>query len=71
MVEAGIQMLTEASPDTPAATWDQLRTTVGDCLGSLDRRLKESGPLQPDRFSLQEANERLNFLMRQRRGFRA
>ncbi len=71
MVEAGIQMLTEASPDTPAATWDLLRTTVGDCLGSLDRRLKESGPLQPDRFSLQEANERLNILMRQRRGFRA
>lgn len=71
MVEAGRQMLAVASPDTPAAMWNLLRTTVGDCLGSLDRRLKESGPLQPDRFSLQEAKERLNILMRQRQRFRA
>jgi hypothetical protein len=71
MVEEGIQALTEASPGTPAATWDLLRTAVDECLGSLDLRLKESGPLQPDRFSLQEANERLNLLMQQRWRFRA
>lgn len=66
MVEAGIQMLTESSPDTPAGTWNLLHTAVDECLHSLDLRLKESGPLQPDRFSLQEANERLDLLMRQR-----
>jgi Plasmid pRiA4b ORF-3-like protein len=66
MVEAGIQMLTESSPDTPAGIWNLLHTAVDECLHSLDLRLKESGPLQPDRFSLQEANERLDLLMRQR-----
>ncbi|HTF63968.1 MAG TPA: hypothetical protein VK638_14890 [Edaphobacter sp.] len=71
MVEEGIQTLTEASPGTPAATWDLLRCAVDECLGSLDLRLKESGPLQPDRFSLQEANERLDLLMQQRWRFRA
>jgi len=48
-----------------------LRTAVDDCLVSLDARLKEYGPLQPDRFSLQEANDRLDLLMRQRLRFRA
>jgi hypothetical protein len=71
MVEAGIQMLTGSSPDTPVETWDLLRTAVDDCLASLDQRLKESGPLQADRFNLQEANERLNLLMQQRWRFRA
>ena len=65
MVEAGIQMLTAASPSTAADTWDLLRAAVDDCLVSLDQRLKESGPLEPDQFSLQEANERLAILMRQ------
>ena len=71
MVEAGIQMLTESSPETPSGSWELLRTAVDDCLVSLDARLKEYGPLQPDRFSLQEANERLDHLMRQRLRFRA
>ena len=71
MVEAGIQMLTESSPETPSSSWELLRTAVDDCLVSLDARLKEYGPLQPDRFSLQEANERLDLLMRQRLRFRA
>jgi hypothetical protein len=66
IVEAGIQLLNQSSPDTPSSRWEQLRTAVDDCLVSLDARLKESGPLQADRFSLQEANERLDLLMRQR-----
>ena len=70
-VEAVIQMLTESSPETPSSSWELLRTAVDDCLVSLDARLKEYGPLQPDRFSLQEANERLDLLMRQRLRFRA
>jgi hypothetical protein len=68
MLEAGIQMSTESSPETPSNSWELLRTEVDDCLVSLDARLQEYGPLQPDRFSLQEANERLDLLMRQRSG---
>jgi Plasmid pRiA4b ORF-3-like protein len=71
MVESGIQMLTKACPDQPAQTWDLLRTVVDDGLRSIDLRLKEFGPLQPNQFSLQEANERLNVWKRRRRRFRA
>jgi hypothetical protein len=71
MVEAGIQMLSESCPNTSAETWDLLRSAVDDGLRGIDLRLKESGPSQPDRFGLQEANERLHLLMQQRRRFRA
>lgn len=62
LVEAGIQMLTEACPDQPARTWDLLRTALDEGSQSIDRRLQELGPVQPDRFSLKEANERLTEL---------
>jgi hypothetical protein len=62
LLEAGIEMFAEACPDQPAAMWDLLRSVLDDGFGSLDRRLKESGPLQPDRFHLGEANERLGEL---------
>ena len=65
MVEAGIRMLTEASPGTPVAKWDLLRSAVDECIVSLDERLKESGSLQPECFSLQEANDRLNKMIEQ------
>lgn len=65
LVDTRIQMLTDASPSTPAETWNLLRSAVNDGLVSLDERLKEPRPLQPDRFSLPEANERLNLLIRQ------
>ncbi len=52
-----------------AAMWDLLRSTLDDGFRSLDRRLKEYGPLQPDRFHLGEANERLGDLQ-QSRSFR-
>jgi len=68
-LEVGVQMLAEACPDQPARTWGLLRTALGEGFQSIDRRLKELGPVQPDRFSLQEANERLNALT-QGRGFR-
>lgn len=57
--EAGIQLLAEACPEEPAGTWDLLRTTLEEGLRSIDRRLGESGPLEPDRFNLAEANDRL------------
>jgi hypothetical protein len=37
IVEAGIQLLNQSSPDTPSSRWEQLRTAVDDCLVSLDR----------------------------------
>lgn len=69
-VEAGIEMLAEACPDEPAQTWDLLRTVLDNGFQSIDQRLKELGPVQPDRFSLPEANERLSELA-QRRRFRS
>ena len=44
----------------PAETWDWLRAALDEGYRSIDQRLlKEYGPLQPDRFELKEANERL------------
>ncbi len=52
-------VLAEACPNQPPATWDLLRSTLDEGFRSIDRRLQECGPLQPERFSLSEANERL------------
>ena len=41
---------------------DLLRTALDEGFQSIDRRLHELGPLQPDRFSLKEANARLSEL---------
>ncbi len=59
LLEAGIELFAAACPDQRAATWDLLRSTLGEAFRSLDRRLKECGTLRPDRFILSEANERL------------
>ena len=67
LVEAGIEMLAEACPDQPARTWDLLRTALDEGFQSIDQRLKEFGPLRPDRFNLQEANARLRQLAQGRR----
>jgi hypothetical protein len=65
--EAVISMLTAAHPDGPASSWDLLRDVIAKSGVSLDRRLEESGPLTPERFSLLEANERLAKLLQYRR----
>jgi len=52
-------MLAESCPDEPGATWDLLRTVLKEGMGSIDRRLKECGPIQPERFELVDINERL------------
>jgi hypothetical protein len=57
-VEAVIAMLTTAHPDRPPSTWDILREVMDDGLRSIDQRLEEYGPLEPNRFSLKEANQR-------------
>ena len=61
-LEAGVQMLAEACSGQAAGTWDLLRTVLDEGFQSIDRRLHELGPLQPDRFSLKEANARLSEL---------
>jgi hypothetical protein len=66
-LEAGIQMMAEACPDQPVWTWDLLRTVLSEGFESIDRRLKELGPVEPERFSLEEANARLNALTHSRR----
>jgi len=66
-VETVIRMLTVANSDGPASTWDVLRDVIAKSRVSLDRRLEESGPLTPERFSLLEANERLAKLLLYRR----
>lgn len=71
MVEAGILILAGACPDHAPQTWDLLRTVMDDGLRSIDQRLKKSGPLEPERFCLQEANERLRIFTQQWRRFRA
>ncbi|MGH9358217.1 MAG: IS1096 element passenger TnpR family protein [Candidatus Acidiferrales bacterium] len=58
-IEAVIAMLTAARPDQPPSSWDLLREVMDDGLESIDRRLELYGPLEPDRFSLKEANQRL------------
>jgi hypothetical protein len=66
-VETVIGMLTAAHPEGRASTWEVLREVIAKSGVSLDRRLKESGPLTPERFSLLEANERLAKLLQYRR----
>ena len=62
LLEVAIQMLAKACPDQPARTWDLLRTALDEGFQSIDRRLKEFGPIQPERFSLEEASARLRGL---------
>ena len=62
LIEAGIQVLANACPDESPRTWDLLRTALDEGFRSIDERLKNLGPLQPDQFSLNEANTRLSEL---------
>jgi hypothetical protein len=66
-LELGIHMLAQACPDEPASRLDLLRSALKEGFQSIDQRLKELGPLQPDRFNLQEANARLSQLAQGRR----
>jgi hypothetical protein len=60
-------VLTAAHPDRPASTWELLRSVMADSAQSLDQRLEQSGRLEPERFSLQQANQRLAKLLEFRR----
>jgi hypothetical protein len=69
-MEAVIGIFATSNPDEPANTWQTLRQTLDDGFRSIDRRLKEYGPLEPESFSLEEANQRLA-QRRERMRFRA
>lgn len=58
-VETVIGMLSASGPDVPTSTWDLLQRTLDNGFDSIDKRLEQYGPLDPERFSLKEANERL------------
>jgi hypothetical protein len=66
-VETTIRVLAAAHPDHPVSTWELLRSVLADGAKSLDRRLEQSGRLEPERFSLTEANQRLSKLLTYRR----
>lgn len=66
-VETAIGVLTAAHPDRLASAWDVLRSVLADNAQSLDQRLEQSGRLEPERFSLKEANQRLARLLQYRR----
>ena len=65
--EAMIGLMAVAHPDQPASTWDVLRDALAQGCQSLDRRLEQCGPLQPEQFSLREANQRLEKRLENRR----
>ena len=67
-MEAVIGMFSAADPHEPASTWQTLRQALHDGVESLDRRLQEYGPLEPERLSLQEANQRLAQRLEHRQG---
>ena len=66
-VETAIGVLSAAHPDRPASTWELLRSVLADGAQSLDRRLEQSGRMEPARFHLKEVNERLAKLLEYRR----
>ena len=58
-MEAVLGMLAASDPEAPPETWRSYRELLNEGFASIDRRLQESGPLEPERFNLDEANQRL------------
>jgi len=69
-MEAVVGMLAASDPEAPPETWRSYRQILQEGFASIDRRLQEYGPLELERFNLEEANRRLaqrEDLMRWRR----
>ena len=58
-MEAVLGMLAASDPEAPPETWRSYRQILNEGFASIDRRLEEYGPLEPERFNLEEANQRL------------
>jgi len=65
-----LEMLAASDPEAPPETWRSYRQILQEGFKSIDRRLQDYGPLEPEYFNLEEANQRLakrEDLMRWRR----
>jgi len=58
-MEAVLGVLAASDPEVPPETWRSYREMLKAGFASIDRRLQEYGPLEPERFDLEEANRRL------------
>lgn len=58
-VEAVIEIISASDPDVRVNTWELLRRTLDEGMHSIDKRLEQYGPLDPEFFSLRDANQRL------------
>ena len=60
-MEAVVGMLAASDPEAPPETWRSYCRILQEGFASIDRRLQECGPLEPERFNLnlEEANRRL------------
>jgi hypothetical protein len=58
-MEAVLAKLAASDPEAPPETWSSYREILKEGFESIDRRLEEYGPLEPERFRLEEANQRL------------
>jgi hypothetical protein len=58
-MEAVLGMLAASDPEAPPETWRSYRQILQEGFQSIDRRLQEYGPLEPERFRLEEASQRL------------
>src|SRR6516164_407424 len=58
-MEAVLGVLAASDPEAPPETWRSYREMLKEGFASIDRRLQEYGPLEPERFSLEETKQRL------------
>src|SRR5215471_13568476 len=58
-MEAVLGMLAASDPETPPETGRSYREILNEGFASIDRRRQEFGPLEPERFNLEEAHQRL------------
>ena len=65
--DAVAKLMADVYPDQPADTWEVLRSALAQGYKAWIGRLEQHGLLQPERFSLREANQRLEKLLEQRR----
>ena len=52
-------MLVASDPEAPPETWRSYRQILQEGFESIDQRRQDCGPLEPGRFSVEEANQRL------------
>jgi hypothetical protein len=69
-ISASVKLLAQVYTDELNVDWQFLEETITMGWKSIEERLERTGPLTPTRFSRKEANERLAFLMQQRRWWR-